>query len=103
MARVQLYHALCWSEEDEETTRLLREDPRTQIVIATIAFGQGINVKTLVDSIQLGFPVSLDQEEQQRGCVGQDLTTPAHGILLFQPSAAVAAEKYLKCKLPDGF
>jgi len=64
-----------------------------QIVIATIVFGQGINVKILLNSIQLGFPVSLDQEEQQRGCVGQDLTTPAHGILLVQPSAAIAAEK----------
>ena len=93
MAHVQLYHALCWSEEDEETTRLLHEDPRMQIVIATIVFGQGINVKILLNSIQLGFPVSLDQEEQQRGCVGQDLTTPAHGILLVQPSAAIAAEK----------
>ena len=103
MARIRLYHALCWSKENEETTRLLREDPWTQIVIATIAFGQGINVKTLLDSIQLSFPVSLDQEQQQRGHVGRDLTTPAHGILLFQPSAAVAAEKYLKCKLPDGF
>jgi superfamily II DNA helicase RecQ len=102
-ARVRLYHALCWSEENEETTRLLREDPRTQIVIATIAFGQGINVKTLVDSIQLGFPVSLDQEEQQRGRVGRDLTTPARGIILVQPSSIVAAEKYLKCKLPAGF
>jgi len=67
MARVRLYHALCWSEENEETTRLLRGDPRTQIVIATIAFGQGINVKTLLNSIQLSFPVSLDQEQQQRG------------------------------------
>jgi hypothetical protein len=64
-----------------------------QIIIATIAVGQGINVKILLNSIQLSFPVSLDQEQQQRGRVGQDLTTPAHGILLVQLSAAVAAEK----------
>ena len=63
MARVQLYHTLCWSEEDEETTRLLHEDPRMQIIIATIVVGQGINVKILLNSIQLSFPVSLDQED----------------------------------------
>ena len=63
----------------------------------------GRTQKDKLNSIQLSFPVSLDQEQQQRGCVGQDLTTPARGILLVQLGATVAAEKYLKCKLLDGF
>lgn len=46
LKRVQLYHAMCWPDENDETTRLLRDDAECQIVIATIAFGQGFNLIT---------------------------------------------------------
>ncbi|KAJ7774508.1 hypothetical protein DFH07DRAFT_732431, partial [Mycena maculata] len=54
LKRVRLYHAMCWPEENKETIRLIRDDPLCQIVIATIAFGQGFNVKSLLDSLMLG-------------------------------------------------
>ncbi|KAF8057176.1 P-loop containing nucleoside triphosphate hydrolase protein [Lyophyllum atratum] len=54
LTRVRLYHAMCWPDENEETIRLIRDDPCCQVVIATVAFAQGINVKPLLDCIQLG-------------------------------------------------
>jgi superfamily II DNA helicase RecQ len=89
-------HAMCWPDENDETTSLLRDDPECQIVIATIAFGQGFNVKPALDSIQLGVAISVNQTEQQRGHVGRDLSVPARGVIFVQPSAMAAAEKYLK-------
>jgi len=96
LKRVRLYHAMCWPDENDETTRLLRDDPECQIVIATIAFGQGFNVKPALDSIQLGVAVSVNQIEQQRGRVGRDLSQHARGVIFVQASAITAAEKYLK-------
>jgi hypothetical protein len=89
---------MCWPYENDETTHLLRDDPKCQIVIAMIAFGQGFSVKPALDSLQLGISVSVNQMAQQ-GCIGCDLSLPARGVIFVQPSAIVAAEKYLKGKL----
>ncbi|KAJ7795955.1 hypothetical protein B0H14DRAFT_3552674, partial [Mycena olivaceomarginata] len=56
LRRVRLYHAMCWPDENEKTVAMMRDDPMCQIIVATVAFGQGFNVKTLLDSIQVGLP-----------------------------------------------
>jgi hypothetical protein len=56
-----MYHSLRSFEDNEEILKLMDEDPLCQVVIATIAFSNGLNIKALLDSISLGFPDSVDQ------------------------------------------
>ncbi|KII90231.1 hypothetical protein PLICRDRAFT_53320 [Plicaturopsis crispa FD-325 SS-3] len=100
LRRVRLYHALNWDKFNEETVRLFRDDPLCLVIIATIAFGQGINIRTALDSIQFAVD-TIDQTEQQKGRVGRDLVTASRGIVLVQKSAIKAAEKQLN--LPSSF
>lgn len=95
LIRVRIYHAMCWPEENEQTVQLMRDDPRCQIVIATIAFAQGFNVKSLLDSIQLGIATTLNQILQEEGRAGRSGAL-ARGLVLVQPKAIIAAEKYLQ-------
>ncbi|KAJ7768604.1 P-loop containing nucleoside triphosphate hydrolase protein [Mycena maculata] len=95
---VRLYHAICWPEENEETVALLRDDPLCQVVVATVAFGQGFNVKSLLDSISLGVPKTVAQTLQQGGRVARDPATTGRAVVLAQASAYSAAEKYLKAQ-----
>ncbi|KAJ7142579.1 hypothetical protein C8R44DRAFT_725918 [Mycena epipterygia] len=90
-----MYHSLRSSEDNEEIVRLLEEDPRCQVVIATIAFAKGLNIKTLLDSISLGFPETVDQLWQEKGRVGRNPDTAARGVVLFQPSVLAEAKKQL--------
>ncbi|KZP21704.1 hypothetical protein FIBSPDRAFT_1019528 [Athelia psychrophila] len=96
LQRIRMYHALCWPGHNEKIVQDLREDPYCQIVIATIAFGQGFNIKTLQDSIILGAPATADLTEQERGRAGRDHTQPARGIVLYQPRARADAFKYIQ-------
>ncbi|KAF7364531.1 p-loop containing nucleoside triphosphate hydrolase protein [Mycena venus] len=79
--------------------RLLDEDVECQVVIATIAFANGLNVKSLLDSISVGFPDTMDQLWQEKGRVGRDAETAARGVVLFQPSTLAAAEKQIASDL----
>jgi superfamily II DNA helicase RecQ len=98
LRRIRLYHAMCWAEENEETVAMLRDDPLCQVVVATVAFGQGFNVKSLLDSISLGLPKSVAQTMQQGGRVARDPETTGRAIVLAQASAYSAAQKYLKTR-----
>ncbi|KAJ7772883.1 P-loop containing nucleoside triphosphate hydrolase protein [Mycena maculata] len=95
LKRVQMYHSLRSSEDNEKILQLLEDEPECQIVIATIAFSNGLNVKALLDSIYLGFPDTVDQLWQEKGRVGRNPDTSARGIVLYQPSVLAAAEKQL--------
>ncbi|KAJ6578365.1 hypothetical protein B0H19DRAFT_882876, partial [Mycena capillaripes] len=55
MRRTRMYHSLCPPEYNEETIRRIDEDPECQIILATIAFSNGINATGILDSISLGF------------------------------------------------
>ncbi|KAJ7464089.1 P-loop containing nucleoside triphosphate hydrolase protein [Mycena latifolia] len=98
LRRVRLYHAMCWPEENEKTVALIRDDPLCQIIVATVAFGQGFNVKSLLDSIQLGVPKTVAQALQQGGRVGRNPLTTGRTDIFAQASAYTAAEKYLKAR-----
>ncbi|KAJ7108583.1 P-loop containing nucleoside triphosphate hydrolase protein [Mycena epipterygia] len=98
LRRVRLYHALCWPDENEETVALIRDDPFCQIIVATVAFGQGFNVKSLLDSIQLGVPKTVAQALQQGGRVARDPSSTGRAVILAQSSAYTAAAKYLEAR-----
>lgn len=95
LRRVQMYHSLRSTEDNEAILQSLEDDPECQIVIATIAFSNGLNVKALLDSISLGFPDTVDQLWQEKGRVGRNPDTNARGIVLYQPSVLAAAAKQL--------
>ncbi|KAJ7886282.1 hypothetical protein B0H13DRAFT_1562878, partial [Mycena leptocephala] len=67
MRRVRMYHSLCRPEYNEETICLIQEDPGCQIILATIAFSNGINARTLLDSITLAFSSTIDILSQEKG------------------------------------
>ncbi|KAJ7251674.1 hypothetical protein C8J57DRAFT_1665991 [Mycena rebaudengoi] len=66
LRRVRLYHAMCWPDENEETVRMIRDNPQCQIVVATVAFGQGFNIRVLLDSFMLGLPKTLRRRLSKR-------------------------------------
>lgn len=61
LRRLKMYHLLRSAEENEEILRLLDEDAECQVVIATITFANGLNVKALLDSISVGLSDTVDQ------------------------------------------
>jgi superfamily II DNA helicase RecQ len=65
--RTRMYHSLCPPEYNEETICLIDNDPHCQIIICMIAFSNGINAKSILDSISLGFGDTLDNEVQKAG------------------------------------
>ena len=95
LRRVQMYHSLRSFEDNQEILRLLDHDPLCQVVIATVAFSNGLNVKALLDSISLGFPDTVDRLWQDKGRVGRNPETAARGIVFFQPKLRVAAQKQM--------
>ncbi|KAJ7874337.1 P-loop containing nucleoside triphosphate hydrolase protein [Mycena olivaceomarginata] len=95
LRRVKMYHSLRTAEDNQQILADLENDPHCQLVIATVAFSNGLNVKSLLDSISMGVPETVDKLCQDQGRVGRDPTTFARGIVLYQPSTLLAAEKQL--------
>ncbi|KAJ6530729.1 hypothetical protein B0H19DRAFT_1082445 [Mycena capillaripes] len=91
----QIY-SLCPPEYNEETIRRIDEDPKCQVVLATIAFSNGINATSILDSISLGFSGTLDIMWQEKGRAGRAPGTLARGIVLVQQSTITLATKFLK-------
>jgi superfamily II DNA helicase RecQ len=100
LRRIQMYHALRDPEDNEETIRLLEEDPHCQLVFATVAFANGLNVKSLIDSLSLGFGETVNQVWQEKGHVGQVKLTPSRGVIFVQPSVFAVAEKQIEGTCP---
>jgi superfamily II DNA helicase RecQ len=102
LKRVRLYHAMCWPDENEATVRMIRDDPACQIIVATVAFGQGFNIRVLLDSLMLGVPKNVAQTLQQAGRVGRDQTSNSRAVVFVQPTAYKAAENYLAQGMDQG-
>ncbi|KAJ6556006.1 P-loop containing nucleoside triphosphate hydrolase protein [Mycena capillaripes] len=96
LRRTRMYHSLCSNDYNKETIRMIDEDPKCQIIIATIAFSNGINTKSILDSISLGFSSTLDIVLQEKGRAGREIGSLARGVILVQPSTITAAVKQLQ-------
>jgi hypothetical protein len=88
-----MYHSLCSDDYNKETIRMIDEDPQCQIIIATIAFSNGINAKSILDSIFLGFSSTLDIVLQEKGRAGRGSGSLARGVILVQPTITAAAKQ----------
>lgn len=102
MRRTRMYTSLCSAEYNQETIRLIEEDPECQIVLATVAFANGIHAKSLLDSVAMGCSTTtVDIIWQGTGRAGREEDTQARGVVLVQKSTLTLAKKYLDCELFD--
>ncbi|KAK6974154.1 P-loop containing nucleoside triphosphate hydrolase protein [Favolaschia claudopus] len=95
LRRIKTYHSLHSLDINTETLRLLDEDPMCQAVFATVAFTNGLNVRSLVDSLAYNFPKTLNLKLQEAGRVGRDPETTARAVTFLQPSVLSDAEKQI--------
>ncbi|THU75811.1 hypothetical protein K435DRAFT_974681 [Dendrothele bispora CBS 962.96] len=93
---IRVYHSLCSDKYNTQTLNMLENNPNCQVVIATVAFANGINVRTLLDSISLGTSSSFNLTWQEKGRVGRDPSSLARGVLLVSPATLKKAEKYIE-------
>ena len=98
LIRARVYHSICPSDYNKQTVGLLETDPRLQIVISTVAFSNGLNAKSLLDSLSLGFGSTLNESWQEKGRVGRDRETIGRGVIFAHRSVIKDAESYLACK-----
>ena len=91
-----LYHSVCPPEYNKETIQLIDTDPNC--FITTIAFSNGLNAKSLLDSLSLGFAMTFDKSWQEKGCVGRNPEMIGQGIIFSHHSIIVEVESCLACE-----
>ena len=70
---VEMYHAGTPSSVKEHVTQLMSEDcGHLRILIATVAFGMGINCKEVRRTIHFGPSKNIEQYVQESGRAGRD-------------------------------
>ena len=74
---VRLWSSITSPSYNERTLELFATREDTTTIVASIAFGMGMNVRNITDIINLGLPSSLCNLVQQSGRAGRDLMTPA--------------------------
>ncbi|THU94697.1 P-loop containing nucleoside triphosphate hydrolase protein [Dendrothele bispora CBS 962.96] len=100
LRRMRMYHALCTDEYNRTTFQLIDSDSELQVVIATVGFSQGINCKSIEDSISWGFPSSLDEFWQAKGRAGRDPTVTCRGIGIVTPNLMKMAQEVVAALKP---
>ncbi|PPR04699.1 hypothetical protein CVT26_015024 [Gymnopilus dilepis] len=95
LRRVRIYHSVCPADYNKETIQLLETDPQLQIVVSTVAFSNGLNAKTLLDSLSLGFGSTFNETWQEKGRVGRDPETIGRGVIFAPRRIIKEATSYL--------
>ncbi|KDQ50833.1 hypothetical protein JAAARDRAFT_51106 [Jaapia argillacea MUCL 33604] len=78
--QIRLWNSLTSSAHNKETLRLFREDIGTYAIVATVAFGMGMDEKNIRVVVNVGVTKSLSAWLQQIGHGGRDAATEAQGI-----------------------
>ncbi|KAA1471883.1 hypothetical protein DENSPDRAFT_754974, partial [Dentipellis sp. KUC8613] len=68
---VQMYNGLISSTENADALQSFSTDPGALIMIATVKFGMGIDIRNIEVSINLGLPESAEAILQQNGRAGR--------------------------------
>lgn len=92
------YHAGMTSHERQEIEKNFLKN-KTQIIIATSAFGMGIDKPDVRFVMHAGMPESIESYYQQAGRAGRD-GKPAHCILFANHQSMQDAEKKMEKKFP---
>ena len=78
------YHAGMTIEQRETTQRAFQRD-NIQVVVATVAFGMGINKSNVRFVLHFDLPRSIESYYQETGRAGRD-DLPAEAVLLYDPA-----------------
>jgi hypothetical protein len=93
---VEMYHAGTSSSVKEHVTQLMSEDSsHLRILIATVAFGMGVNCKKVRRTIHFGPSKNIEQYVQESGTAGRD-GEQSSCVLLFNGILATRCEKEMK-------
>jgi len=88
------------SSKDKENHMNLWMDEKVQIMVATNAFGMGIDKANVKTVIHIQLPENLENYYQEAGRAGRD-GNKAYAILLNSPSDSIQAEAQFLHNLPD--
>ena len=69
---VDMYISCTYPDEKEMINSAFTKESCLHIVIATVAFGMGINCRDVRQVINLGSPTDLESYVQETGCAGRD-------------------------------
>ncbi|KAF9058741.1 P-loop containing nucleoside triphosphate hydrolase protein [Rhodocollybia butyracea] len=92
---IQMYHSVCPDDYNQQTFDLIDTDPYLQVVIGTPAIRQGINCRSILDSIFFRFPALLDDFVQGAGCAGRGLDLCCHAVALLPVKTLKVARETL--------
>lgn len=68
-------------------------------MISTVAFSNGLNAKSLLDSLSLGFGSTFNESWQEKGHVGRNPDTIGRGIIFSHRRVFKDAQLFLSCTL----
>ncbi|KAH7921727.1 hypothetical protein BV22DRAFT_1018827 [Leucogyrophana mollusca] len=82
---VRVWYSITSSVYNNETLHLFNRG-KARVIVATIAFGMGINRRDIRAVASIGLPDSLSNAIQEGGHAGRDLLSEAVGIIYVKPS-----------------
>ena len=88
---IRIFNGLLDEESNDAVLTAFNNDPETSVVVVTIKFGMGIDVRAAQVVINLGLPQTAEDDMQQKGRAGQDKNIDACGITYVEKKLASAA------------
>jgi len=89
---VCVYNGLLSSQHNERVLTAFNEDLDTLVVVATIKFGMGIDVRGAEVVVNVGLPATAEDDLQQKGRAGRMSSVDACGITYVEPGIVQSAQ-----------
>ncbi|KAJ3516039.1 hypothetical protein NLJ89_g1382 [Agrocybe chaxingu] len=95
LLNVRLWSSITSAESNQRTLELFNNREDTSVIIATIAFGMGMNLRTINTVINLGLPSSFSALVQQNGRTGRNPQISAQSLTYIEPSIITALQEQI--------